>query len=308
MYHYVPPQPLVIDLNDIDGFNLRVKSVNYVKKVLARGKEAGSPTEQSYGILAESVIRKKLGFPDKNIDDPIGYDILLPSKTRVDIKCRGGVLPFKEKYEGMGNIPREAKHNLWARQLYIDEIESDIYLLAHLQTPKQGKGKIPLPGTPRQRSWHLFICGWVSTLRAKREGVYLPRGALTERGQNWFPYRGEEVEFYHRHLNGLADLKDLLKLDSKDVEADIKKSGNLHLTSIDALRITLDLIGRGILKKETFQVFKNELGIKEEASPFFHPNQYFHLMKWLISKDLAKPEDLEEIKTIMEEKKFTGIY
>ena len=308
MYHYVPPKPLAIDLGDTEGYNLRVESAKFVEKVLARGKEAGSPTEQSYGILAEMAIRKELGLPDKKIDDPLGYDIVLPSKVRIDIKCRGGVFPFKEYYEGSGDISREAKHNLWARQLYIDELESDIYLLVHLQTPKLSKGKFPLPGTPRQRSWYLFICGWVSALRAKKEGVYLPRGALTEQGQKWFPYRGEEVEFYHRHLNGLSNVKDMLKIDNKDVEADFQKSGNLHLTSIDALRITIDLIGREIVNKDTFKSLKKELDIKEEVPPFFHPNQYFHLMKWLISKGLANPEDLEKIKSMMEEKKFTGIY
>lgn len=308
MYHYVPSKPVVINLNNDEGFHLRVKAAEFVEEILARGKEAGSPTEQSYGVLAEMVIRKQLGFPDKSIDDPLGYDIVLPSKVRVDIKCRGGVFPFKEYYEGAGKIPREAKHNLWARQLYNNEIESDIYLLAHLQTPKETGGKSPLPGTRRQMSWYLFVCGWVSTLRAKNEGVYLPRGAITEQGQKWFPYRGEEVEFYHIHLNGLSTLRDLLKLDHNDLVTDAKKVQNMHLTSIDALRITLDLVGRGILPKETVQILKEELDVTEETPPFFHPNQYFHLMKWLISKNMAKSEDLAKLKKTMEEKKFEGIY
>ena len=82
MYHYVPPQPLVIDLSDMNGYNLRVKSANFVEKVLARGKEAGSPTEQSYGILAEMTIRKELGLPDKKIDDPRGHYKILCNNSQ----------------------------------------------------------------------------------------------------------------------------------------------------------------------------------------------------------------------------------
>jgi hypothetical protein len=179
--------------------------------------------------------------------------------------------------------------------------------LTHLQTPKpEGRGKSPLPGTPRQRSWFLYICGWVSILRAKNEGVYLPRGSLTEQGQKWFPYRGEEVEFYQMNLNGLSDLKDLLKIDKKDVEHDAKKRGSLNLTSIDALRLTLDLIGRGVLTQEHFNKLKEELKVTQEVPPFFHPNQYFHLMKWLISKKIATPDHLKKLNNIMKEKKYSG--
>jgi hypothetical protein len=124
MYTYVKPKPLIINLNGEEGYNLRLKALEFIKKFLARGKEAGSPEEQSYGILTEMVIRKRLGLPEKSLDDPPGYDIELPSGVKVDVKCRGGVFPFKEQYEGTGDLPREAKHNLWARQLFVDDIES----------------------------------------------------------------------------------------------------------------------------------------------------------------------------------------
>jgi len=65
------------------------------------------------------VIRNKLGMPEINPEDhPLGYDLLLPSGVKVDVKCRGGALPFKEEYESSDGIAREAKHNFFVRQMY----------------------------------------------------------------------------------------------------------------------------------------------------------------------------------------------
>ena len=126
------------------------------------------------------VIRNKLGMPEINPEDhPLGYDLLLPSGVKVDVKCRGGALPFKEEYESSDGIAREAKHNFFARQMHDERLDADIYVMTHLETPS----KRELPGTTRQRKWILYICGWVSKERVANEGVYLPRGSLTEQGR-----------------------------------------------------------------------------------------------------------------------------
>ena len=65
------------------------------------------------------MIRSKLGMPEINPENhPLGYDILLPSGVKLDVKCRGGMLPFKEEYESNDGIIREAKHNFFARQIH----------------------------------------------------------------------------------------------------------------------------------------------------------------------------------------------
>ena len=69
------------------------------------------------------------------------------------------------------------------------------------------------------------------------EGVYLPRGSLTEQGRTWFTYRGQEIEYYNRNLNGLETVEDLLSIDPPDVEKDRNHKGDLNLTSVDAVRI-----------------------------------------------------------------------
>jgi hypothetical protein len=307
MYKYVLPKPIIIPLQGEEGFELRKKAVEFVERIRVRGAEAGSAQEQTYGILAQMAIRKMLELPlEPDEDQSKGFDILLPSGVKVDIKCRGGTKPFQEKYMGSGNLEREAKHNFFARQVWNEELDTDIYVMVHLECPKAPRGKkTALPGTKRQRKWKLYICGWVSKDRVKKEGVYLPRGAITERGNEWFAYRGHEIEFYNKHLNGFSDVKDLLLIDKKDVEEDKKKSMNLHLTSVDAIRIALDMVGHGIIDKDVIEFLKEKLGVKAKIPTIMHSNQYHHLLKWLKAKGKIKDSEIKKLNEIMQEMAYS---
>lgn len=308
MYEYHTPTPIAIDLSDDNGFELRKKAFAFVEKLKVRGKESGSAEEQTYGILAQMAIRQKLGMPIEPEDtQSLGYDLLLPSKVKVDIKCRGGTLPFRENYIGSGGLEREAKHNFFARQLTDARLDTDIYLMTHLETPKPAmKGKTALPGTPRQRKWILYVCGWVSKVRVKNEGVYLPRGAITEQGGKWFPYRGQEIEFYNRYLNGFRDIHDILAIDSNDVAKDAREPMHLHLTSVDAVRIGNDLVGYGIITKDTLDFLKSELKIKGVVPPILSPNQYYHLLRWLEAQGKVDKKAINNLSEIMKEVEYTG--
>lgn len=254
--------------------------------------------------MAEIVIRNKLSMPDINSQEhPPDYDVLLPSSVKVDVKCRGGALPFKEEYLSSDDIPREAKHNFFARQIYDENLKTDIYLMTHLETPSN---RI-LPGTKRQRKWILYVCGWVSKGRVLREGVYLPRGSLTEQGKTWFTYRGQEIEFYNKNLNGLENLEDILKLEPADMEKDKRRKGDLNLTSVDAIRIAFDLVGRGLLDREKLDFIRKEIRLTQNIKPILHPNQYTHLLKWLNEKGELTKQKFEEIKKVIIEEKFSGI-
>ena len=303
MYEYVPPKPILIDLSDAIGFRLRQNAAEFVQNLRVRNIEAGSEEEQTYGVLAEMVLRNKLGLPEPNPEKrELGWDIKLDSGVKVDVKCRGGTLPFQELYNGTGDIPREAKHNFFARQIWDERLDADIYVMTHLETPKPPREqKTALPGTDRQRKWKLYVCGWVSKERVKKEGVYLPRGAITEQGNRWFPYRGHEIEFYHQHLNGLSQLGDILNIDTKDVLDDGRKAMNLHLTSVDAIRIAIDLIGYGIMEKDVLVFLKEKLKIEKEVPPILHPNQYHHLLKWLKKEGKIKDKDIDNLSKIIKE-------
>ena len=307
MYKYSLPKPIIFPLYGAEGFELRKKAVEFVEKLKVRGIEAGNKDEQTYGILAQMVIRNMLGLPlEPPENQDIGFDLLLPSKVKVDIKCRGGSLPFQELYDGSGEIKREAKHNFFARQIWDERLNTDIYLMVHLETPKPKRGqKTALPGTLRQRKWKLYICGWVSKGRVKKEGVYLPRGSITEQGGKWFAYRGEEIEFYNQHLNGFTDIKDVLKIDKKDVKKDESKSMNLHLTSVDAIRIAMDMVGQGVLEKDVVQFLKEKLGIKSKIPTIMHSNQYHHLLKWLKDNHKVTNAEIKKLSDIMQEVAFS---
>lgn len=309
MYKYCHPKPIVIKLIDQLGFQLRQKAADYiVANQNKTGAERGSTEEQGFGALAEIVVRNKLEMPDINPrNHPVGYDLLLPSGVKVDVKCRGGKLPFKEEYESNDGIAREAKHNIFARQLFDEDLDTDIYLLTHLENPAKGKKKSPLPGTSRQRKWVLFICGWVSKERVAREGVYLPRGSLSERGRGWMPYRGQEIEFYNRNLNGLEKIEDLLSVDLADVEKDKNHQGDLNITSVDAVRIAYDLVGRGVLSEKHLEFVKKETGLDKIVKPILHSNQYFHLLKWLKEKNAIGDDEINKAREILEEEPYGGI-
>lgn len=268
------------------------------------GAERGTTAQQGFGALAEIVIRNKLEVPEINPEDhPLGFDILLPSGVKLDAKCRGGLLPFSEEYKSNDGIVREAKHNLFARQIYDENLDADIYLMTHLRTP----AKRELPGSTRQKNWVLYICGWVSKERVTREGVYLPRGSLTEQGRTWFTYRGQEIELYNRNLNGLLEVKDLLSIEASDVEKDKARIGDLNLTSVDAVRIAYDLIGRGVLSEKHLSFVQQETGLKEIVKPILHPNQYFHFLNWLKAKGALTDSEIEEARKILQEEPYSGI-
>lgn len=306
MYKFVLPKPILVNLSDKEGFDLRVRAAEYLKKNINKtGAERGNEDQQGFGVLAEIVVRHLLGLKDLEVDKhPLYYDIELSTKVTVDVKCRGGEKPFQEEYLGSDGLPREAKHNLFARQVYDDRLNTDLYLMTHLEHPKAAV----LPGTSRQKKWKLYICGWVTKERAGKEGVYLPRGSLTERGmQGWFPYRGQEIEFYNKNLNGLSNIKDLLNIDKKDVELDGKKTKNLNLTSVDAIRITYDLVGRGLLNKKVIDFIKKQLGVKMTIKPLLHPNQYHHLLKWLKENDQITDTEIKRAKKVLPEQKYEGI-
>lgn len=305
MYKYNHPRPIIVKLTDELGFSLRKKAAEYIAANQNQtGAERGSFEEQGFGALAEMVIRNKLGMPEINPENhPLGYDLLLPSGVKVDVKCRGGALPFKEEYKSNDGIAREAKHNFFARQIHDENLDTDIYVMTHLETP----GNRELPGTTRQRKWALYICGWVSKERVSNEGVYLPRGSLTEQGRTWFTYRGQEIEFYNRNLNGFERVEDLLSIEPVDVEKDRLRKGDLNLTSVDAVRITYDLIGRGVLAEKHLAFVQKDTNLEKIVKPILHSNQYFHLLKYLKEKGAVTDAEIEKARQILQEELYSGI-
>lgn len=67
MYVFHPPTPIIIKLIDEVGFNLREQAAKFVAENKNKtGAERGSSEEQSFGALAEIVIRNQLGIKMKH--------------------------------------------------------------------------------------------------------------------------------------------------------------------------------------------------------------------------------------------------
>lgn len=311
MYIYKHPVPIEISLaksnviNGRNGYQLRQDAKAYMDaNANVTGAERGSAEQQGYGAITEMILRHHLGLPLVNPEDhPLNYDFMLPHNVRVDSKCRGGELPFKEYYDNPDGIPREAKHNFYARQVLEEGLETDIYVMSHLRHPNSGE----LPGTDRQRSWCLYVCGWISKERVKREGTFLPRGALSERGDRWFGYKGQEIEVYHKNLNGLSSIAELNDLTMEDVQEDANRIGDLNLTNVDAIRIATDMVGLGILPLEKLNLLKTDLNITGNIKPFLHPNQYHALLKYMKEKNLIDNGPIEALTQKFPFVEYSGI-
>ncbi|OGG64303.1 hypothetical protein A3C94_00610 [Candidatus Kaiserbacteria bacterium RIFCSPHIGHO2_02_FULL_55_17] len=131
---------------------------------------------------------------------------------------------------------------------------------------------------------------------------------LTEQGRTWFTYRGQEIEFYNRNLNGLENIEDLVNIERTDVEKDDAHVGDLNLTSVDAVRIAYDLIGRGVLTEKHLAFVQKETGLVNKiVKPILNSNQYFHLLKWLKQKGVIDDTEIEKAKKILQEEPFDGI-
>lgn len=301
MYKYSPPIPIVVNLNTDEGFEIRQKAAKFVANTLARGAESGNRKQQGFGAVAEIYITENLGFK-KEDNESLGYDFVLPSGIKVDVKCRGGKQAFQEVYTTEDGTSREAKHNFFARQFYDERLDADMYVMVHLQAPEE------VPGSSRSRtSWMMYICGWVSKQRVIRDGVFLPRGSLTERLRDWFSYKADEIEFFNKNLNGIENLQDILTIEQIDVEKDIEKESSLNMTSVDALRLSYDLVGRGILKESHIGKIKNKLGIIAADRTTFHPNQYFHLLRWLYEQGLVTKGEVQKLKDLMKEVDYQSL-
>lgn len=295
---------LFAKLNKGWGFGIRSRAADYLQENLnTRGAQRGTDSQQGYGVLAQMTIRNLVRLPELTPDDhPLGYDVLLPSGVKADVKCRGGEKKFRTHYTGTQEIPREAKHNFFARQIHDESLDSDIFILTHLEHPKT-----PLPGKTTERKWKLYICGWVSKERVFREGVYLPPKALTEQGMGWFGYHYHEIEFYQKNLRPIHTIHDLGSITPADVEADKKIHSSPNLASIDILRIAEDLVGKGILTKDQVLFLRRHTGITATIPPFLHPNQYYHLLRWLVEEGQADQAQIQKLATIMQETPFEGL-
>jgi hypothetical protein len=105
----------------------------------------------------------------------------------------------------------------------------------------------------------------------------------------------------------LDAVESLLEIEQPDVEKDKKHQGDLNLTSVDAIRIAYDLIGRGVLSEKHLAFVQKETGLTKIVKPILHSNQYFHLLKWLKEKGVLTEAELAKARELLQEESYSGI-
>jgi len=102
-------------------------------------------------------------------------------------------------------------------------------------------------------------------------------------------------------------VEDLLSIDMSDIEKDKNHKGDLNLTSVDAVRIAYDLIGRGVLSEKHLAFVQKETGLSKIVKPVLHANQYSHLLYWLKGKGALTDSEIEKARKTLQEEPYSGI-
>lgn len=105
----------------------------------------------------------------------------------------------------------------------------------------------------------------------------------------------------------MEKVEDLLSIEPVDIEKDDQQKGDLNLTSVDAVRIAYDLIGRGVLSERHLAFIQKETGLSKIVKPILHSNQYFHLLNWLKEKGALTENEIEKARQILQEEPYRGI-
>lgn len=292
MYNFFQPKPLEYK----PTYEERLEAAENVKRRKLTGRDVGSFDNQCEGELTEIIVRKLLGLQPKTLKDGLSFDFML-GEVKWDAKTRGGKMPFSLCYSHEDGNAREAKHNIYTRQLDNENSTAEAFLFANLRMCNKRKGENAFPGSKRQRNWMLYICGWASVERIKRDSVKLYPGSISERGNRIMVYKGENSEFFNHNLNGFSNLynfpTEIKNITMDDVLEDAKKeSPHPNSTKVDLQRIADEQHGKGHITKKEYQSVKKVLAL-ENVSSLFHENQICEFYRWLNIEGIKKTSILK---------------
>lgn len=302
----ISSNPIIIDESGYPWSVLeqRERVLEWTVDNCATGREAGGIKEQFFGNLVEHLISMELtGQPIWNKEGDDGWDYMNPNRVKFDVKNRGGKQPWQDQYDANDGLPREGKHNLYARQLNNPNLDADAYIFCHLN--QRGTNDIGF-WHRRQRAlilkttsnalqpMRLWVRGWISRQRCHDEQVYTPRGSISERGNvGWMEYRDDNIEIYDHNLVRIDPLTGLRDITPEMVVNDAAGSGtHLNLSTVDACRIAYDLCERGVLsveqRNQALASIDSEGFSRERVAPFLCANQYHAFMRYTTNQGITE--------------------
>lgn len=284
---------------------------------------AGNAIQQWAGNMAESLVRIACGLgavytkiagtdPDLELND-----------CYLDVKAMISRNYNEDGFRGTGGWLREPKNNLVPPD---PEDENHAYIFVRVRGAPNATGedgskmfpddvapdgcinyvngskKIGLNANPE---FTATIIGWLSHGDTFLYPPLIPGGrgggGVSEGGMTWIHYQiSDNLEVFDHGLNEINELTDITGLTQDTIENQPPPS-RPFLTTVDAHRVAIGLLGRGIISNEIYgQITESfEFPIpREEVPTILQPTQYRVLLQWCLDSQLIEQETLNEFNEI----------
>lgn len=296
-------------------------------------RAAGDAIQQWAGNMAESLVRIACGHgpiytknagtdPDLELNDCI-----------LDVKAMISPNYKEDGFPGTGGWIREPKNNLTPPN---SADENDAYIFVRVRgapnkTGEDGKKKFPDDGAPDgcinyvngskkiglavNPVFTATVIGWLShedtflyppLIPGGKGGGRIKKGGITESGMYWFAYmKSDDLEVFDHGLNEINEWTDITGLTKGMIDAQPTPSLPF-LTTVDAHRVAIGLLGRGIISPETFGQISESLHFsipREDVPTILQPTQYEVLLRWCLDQQLIEQEILDTFNEIDERRR-----
>jgi hypothetical protein len=267
----------------------------------------GNAIQQWEGNMAESLVRIGCGL-GPIYSKQTGTDIDLEiNDCKIDVKSMNSPYYNPGGFLGTGGYNREPKNNLVPPK---DDDQNDAYIFVRItDAPKTtGRGKkgkkssFPEEGSEQDVSFidgsskagsglnpifHIAIVGWLSIEHVRKYAPIIPGGraggGISEKGNNWMHYQiAPNMEIYDGQLNQICEFEDIANLSIERIN-NSNPPALPFLSTVDAHRVALGLLGRGIISEQEFQSLVDNLDFqipRERVPTILQRSQYNVLLNW----------------------------
>jgi hypothetical protein len=300
------------------------------------GRNPGNAIEQWIGNMAESLVRLGCGETPVYMKESGTSPDLLVNHCIFDVKAMKSKNYNPDGFAGTGGYEREPKNNL-APPNNDDKVDAFVFVRV-TQYPKKtgpkGTVKFPSSGAEANKTNYVdgnakisfknganeeFRCTVIGWLSYKDTFHYSPRipggigygkiksGGITERGMHWMAYQvSDNLEIYDFGLNKINVWSDIAELNQDFI--DNSPPPNLpFLTTVDAHRVALGLLARGIISDNEYEDLVSNLHFqipRDRVPTILQRSQYNVLLNWGRENDFiseASFSRFEEIENIWNE-------
>ena len=267
----------------------------------------GNAIQQWEGNMAESLVRIGCGL-GPIYSKQTGTDIDLEiNDCKIDVKSMNSPYYNPEGFLGTGGYNREPKNNLVPPD---DNDQNDAYIFVRITDapPTTGRGKkgnkssFPEEGSEQDvsfvdGSWktgsennplfRIVIVGWLSIKHVRKYAPIIPGGraggGISEKGNNWMHYQiAPNMEVYDGQLKSINEFEDITSITIEQIN-ESSPPALPFLSTVDAHRVALGLLGRGIISEQEFENLANNLGFqipRDQVPTILQRSQYNVLLNW----------------------------